>query len=476
MDERRNDNRNRDGKREAPGRGKSASQAAPAAPVATTEPQGLPARRVAVDLLHAVLEKRQPLDRAMERAGPSLAALEPRDRGFALTTTRLALRRERFLSAVLARLLERPLPAEAQRVRMILLAGAAQMLLLDTPPHAAVSLAVEQCRGNRISGRFAKLVNAVLRRVPVAAQTVRATWDAPKDDMPEWLFSRWSATYGEAVARQIAAASLERAPLDVTLRTADSAEDWAGQLGAIRLTTGSLRLTDAGAVPDLPGYASDAWWVQDVAAAVPARLLGDVTGQHIADLCAAPGGKAAQLAAAGARVTAVDSSPARLVRLAENLARLGLSDRVTTVTADITSFQPEKPFDAVLLDAPCSATGTIRRHPDILHLKAADDIPRLAELQAAMLQQAAKLVKPGGLLVYCTCSLEPEEGSQQITRFLAGAPNFSRVPIAAAEVGGDPTWITAKGELRTLPFHAAGSLPEAAGMDGFYAVRLRRTG
>jgi 16S rRNA (cytosine967-C5)-methyltransferase len=249
---------------------------------------------------------------------------------------------------------------------------------------------------------------------------------------------------------------------------------WAERLNAKVLSTGSLRLVEAGVVPDLPGYAEEAWWVQDAAAALPARLLGPVQGQSVADLCAAPGGKTAQLATQGAHVTVVDGSKNRLQRLGENMQRLGLSAQVTVVAADIETFEPGTMFDAVLLDAPCSATGTIRRHPDILHLKTPDDIVRLAALQSRLLAKAAGLVKPGGLLVYCTCSLEPEEGPNQITQFLAENANFERVAIAPDDIGGDASWVTAHGDLRTLPFHAAGSFPEAQGLDGFFAARLRR--
>ena len=214
--------------------------------------------------------------------------------------------------------------------------------------------------------------------------------------------------------------------------------------------------------------------MQDAAAALVARIAGDVAGKTVADLCAAPGGKTAGLAAAGAQVTAVDVSAARLERLRENLARLQLAAEV--VEADAASWSPGRTFDVVVLDAPCTATGTIRRHPDILRLKAAADVERMAALQRGMLAHAASLVRPGGLLVYATCSLEPEEGTQQIAAFLAARPDFERVPVAAAEIGAEPAWITAHGELRTLPFHLSQDTPGLSGLDGFYVARLRRTG
>jgi 16S rRNA (cytosine967-C5)-methyltransferase len=224
-------------------------------------------------------------------------------------------------------------------------------------------------------------------------------------------------------------------------------------------------------VTDLPGFAEGAWWVQDAAAAIPARLLGDVAGHRVFDLCAAPGGKTAQLAAAGARVTAVDRSEKRLRRVTETLARLGLE--AATVVADVTDWTPpDGPADAVLLDAPCSATGTIRRHPDIPHVKAAGDVEDLAEVQAWMLAGVARLVRPGGLLVYCTCSLEAREGERQVDALIAGGAPFERVPVRAEEVGGEAAFLTAAGDLRTHP----GLWPGRGGLDGFYAARLRRTG
>jgi 16S rRNA (cytosine967-C5)-methyltransferase len=247
---------------------------------------------------------------------------------------------------------------------------------------------------------------------------------------------------------------------------------WAATLGATVLPTGSLRMAAEGRIEDLPGYADGAWWVQDAAAALPAKLLGDVAGQRVADLCAAPGGKSASLAARGAHVTAVDISAERLQRLTTNLSRLHLS--ATVVEADITSWLPTTLFDAVLLDAPCSATGTIRRHPDILRLKRSSDIAKLVPLQARMLDQALRIVKPGGLLVFCTCSLEHDEGVAHVDRLLNDNSNVERVPISAPAFGVDPSWLTPAGDLRTLPFHCPSDVPELSGLDGFYAARLRR--
>lgn len=443
---------------------------------------GLAARDIAAGLIDRVLARRQTLDEALsaEDATGRLAALDQRDRAFTRLIAATVLRRLGSLSAVLTRFIERPLPDEARRAKTILLLGAAQILLLATPPHAAINLAVEQMRRDRASHRYAKLGNAVLRRVANEGPVILASLDATVVDIPDWIFARWSAAYGDDGARQIAAASLAEAPLDLTLKAPDSAVDWAERLGGRLLATGSVRLADHGRIEDLPGYAEGAWWVQDAAAALPQRLLGDVAGRTVADLCAAPGGKTAALAAAGACVVAVDASAKRLERLRANITRLGLAGQVETVVADIGAWTPPALFDLILLDAPCTATGTIRRHPDLLHLKRPDDIARLAGLQALLLAKAAAALNEGGRLVYCTCSLEPEEGADQIERFLAGHPTFAREPIRpqeARDAGMDPAWLSPIGDLRTLPCHAPRApdgAPVDGGMDGFYAARLVR--
>jgi 16S rRNA (cytosine967-C5)-methyltransferase len=434
---------------------------------------GLMARELATAVVDSVLNRHRGFDDAWARAESNarIAALEPRDRAFARAIAATVLRRLGSLDAVLAAFMERPLPAKDGRAKAILLCGAAQLLLLDTPAHAAISLAVDQCRQEPRTRRFDKLTNAVLRRVAREGGERLAQLPAALD-IPEWLMARWRACYGDSTATAIAAASLAEAPLDLSVKT--GAESWAERLGGAVLPTGSVRLAAGGRIGDLDGYSEGAWWVQDAAAALPARLLGDVAGLEVADLCAAPGGKTAELAAAGARVTAVDVSAERLKRVAENLARLKLDARL--VVADATAWQPEARFDAVLVDAPCTATGTIRRHPDILRLRRDADIASLAETQRKILAHAATLVKPGGTLVYCTCSLEPEEGERQIDAFLALHPAFHRVAITPGEHGIDAGWIAPSGDLRTLPCHLAAERPELSGIDGFYAARLRHAG
>lgn len=459
-----------DSKRARPAKGGAAQR--PTAERRPPRPSGYAARALAVETLAAVLDHGRPLDEAFELAAGHAGPLEARDRALARLIVLTVLRRKGELQAVVSSFLEKPLPAASGRLWPILLSAAAQLLLLDTPPHAAISLAVDQCRDDRRAARFAGLANAVLRRVSTTGKDVLAGLDPVSVNLPPWLLARWSETYGEAEARAIAAASLREAALDLSTKAEPSA--WAERLGGRLLPTGSVRVASAGRVEDLPGYAEGAWWVQDAAAALPARLLGPLAGRDVADLCAAPGGKTAQLAAGGARVTAVDASPQRLVRLTGNLARLGLE--AALVEADLMAWDPGRTFDAVLLDAPCSATGTIRRHPDILHLSRKDDTSGRVALQQRLLDRAAGLVRPGGLLVFCTCSLEPEEGPGQIARFLEAHADFERVPLGPGEFGLDPAWRTADGDLRTLPSHFADAEPGLSGLDGFYAARLRRHG
>lgn len=421
-------------------------------------------RRVALDLFEAVLRRQRPLE---EQADQFTRDLAPRDRAFVRLLVATTLRRLGQIDKVLTRFLDRPLPRKLAPVRDVLRLGTAQLLFLDTPSHAVVDTSVNLVKGGRMAP-YAGLVNAVLRRIAREGRAVCETIDAARFNTPKWLWLDWVATYGEATARAIAEAHLNEAPLDLTLRPGADPAEWATKLDAEVLPTGSLRRRAGGSVAELPGFADGQWWVQDAAAALPARLLGDVSGQRVIDLCAAPGGKTLQLAAAGAEVTAVDRSARRLRRVTENLGRLGLS--ATVVDADAKTWRPAHLADAVLLDAPCSATGTIRRHPDVARHKTPDDVDALSATQQALLRAATEMVKPGGLIVYCTCSLQAEEGPAQIATALDLDLPVERVAIAAAEVGGLDELITADGDLRTLPCH----LPGKGGLDGFFAARLRR--
>lgn len=434
------------------------------------EVPGLAARRVAADILDGVLHRHRTLDEQLEgtAAHPGLKSLPDRDRALMRRLVATILRRRGTLQYVLGKMLDRGLPTDAPRAQSALMIGAAQIFWMDVPDHAAVDLSVRLAQADRRAAKYTGLVNAVLRRCTRDGVALLAETD-PTCDVPDWLMARWTVHYGEATARAIAAAITHEPSLDLTVKA--NAPHWATRLHGEILPTGTLRTLLQGAVPMLPGFAEGQWWVQDAAAALPARLFGDVSGKRIADLCAAPGGKTAQLAQAGAEVTALDRSPARIGRLNENLKRLALS--ATTIVADAAEWPGDgEPFDGILVDAPCAATGTIRRHPDVAWLKQESDVTALADLQARLLKNAVRLLRPGGTLIYCTCSLEPEEGEQAIAAHLASESGLRRMPIDAAEVGGLGAIVTPDGDLRTLPCHLPHPDPRLGGLDGFYAARL----
>ncbi len=430
---------------------------------------GLAARRIAAEILEGALRRHRPLEHELEEgaAQADFAALPLRDRALVRALVAMVLRRLGTLRHFLSQWVK--LPARAPRLETALLVGAAQILWLDVPDHAAVDLAVRLVQADRRSARYAGMANAVLRRFTREGAQLLANIDSAALDTPHWLMARWEKNYGAKTARAIAIANAREPALDLTVRN-DPAH-WASVLGGRVLPTGSVRAIAHGPISQLPGYAEGAWWVQDAAAALPAKLLGDVRGLAVADLCAAPGGKTAQIAAAGARVIAVDHAPERLERLRRNLARLHLT--AETIAADATQWQAG-PFDGVLLDVPCSSTGTIRRHPDIPWLKRLADIAALAALQRRLALRAAELTKPGGILVYCSCSLEPEEGIEIVRDLLDQGPRLARRPISAGEVFGHSEWLTGDGDLRTLPCHLPDPDSRMAGLDGFYAARLQR--
>jgi 16S rRNA (cytosine967-C5)-methyltransferase len=439
-----------------------------------SEVPGLATRRIAADILDGVLHRRRTLDEQLDGAAahPGLKSLSDRDRALMRRLVATILRRLGTLRHVLARLLDKGLPADAPRAQSALLIGAAQILWLDVPDHAAVDLSVRLVQGDRRAAKYAGLVNAVLRRCARDAKPLIAEIESRSLDIPPWLMTRWIANYGETTARAIARALSHEPPLDITTKS-DPAQ-WASRLHGEALPTGTVRTLLQGPITMLPGFSEGQWWVQDAAAALPARLFGDARAMTIADLCAAPGGKTAQLAHAGAAVTAVDRSPARVARLRDNLARLSLD--AETVVADAVDWPGGAAgFDGVLVDAPCTATGTIRRHPDVAWLKQEADIEALVALQGRLLKKAATLLKPGGTLVYCTCSLEPEEGEQAIERLLAAESGLKRAPVDAAEIGGLAELLTPDGAIRTLPCHLPHDDPRLGGLDGFYAARLTKT-
>ncbi|CCW16856.1 16S rRNA m(5)C 967 methyltransferase [Sphingobium indicum BiD32] len=415
---------------------------------------GLPARRSALKLLDAVLRRGDPLEIALHGACQGLA--DRADRALVHAIAAEVLRHLPDLDALIDGATRLPLPDDA-KARMVLRIALVQVLVLGTAPHAAIATALPL-----VDGGPRKLVHGVFGTVTRSAPVLP---DPPT--LPPAVADRWAAQWGATMVEAAARAYAIRPPVDVSLRDPAATADWAAQLGGTSLAPGHVRLPDGANIPDLPGFCDGAWWVQDVAASCPARLLGTGDGRHVLDLCAAPGGKTMQLAAAGWRVTAIDQSKKRLERLTENLARTGLPADV--VQADLRQWQPDEPVDAILLDAPCTATGIYRRHPDVLHRIGPRQIAELAELQAELLARAADWLKPGGKLLYATCSLEQAEGEEQIARFLGQRPDFALVAAQADELPDGMT-PTPQGWLRTLP----DTLATQGGADGFFIARLAK--
>ncbi|MEE3500540.1 transcription antitermination factor NusB [Acidiphilium acidophilum] len=410
-----------------------------------------PTRDAAFALLSAVLDKHRPLDQAIDQLGKRDVPARDRAAGHRIAAS--VLRHLGTLDAALETHLTKAPPA---KIRHVLRIGAAQALFLGAPPHAAVSTSVALAHAVGM-GKFAGLVNAVLRRVTAAGPATLDAFDQPRLDTPSWLWASWGKD-----ARAIAVAHRAEAPLDLSILPGSEPPE-----GGIILPNATIRLPTGTDVTTLPGFTGATLWVQDAAAAMPARLFGDVEGRRVLDLCAAPGGKTMQLAAAGARVTALDRDGRRLDRLRQNCARMGMD--VDVVTADALAWRPNEPFDTILLDAPCSATGTIRRHPEIPHLRRPADIDDCAAMQDRLLDAASAMLAPGGTLVYAVCSLQDEEGHGRVAAASARL-GLIRAPLAAGDVPGLATAITPQGDLRTHP----GLWPEWGGMDGFYAARLTR--
>lgn len=431
---------------------------------------GLKARRIAFAMLNDIFYRKLSLDEVFDPrtdTGEAVAELESRDRAFVRLLVSVVLKRAHEFDAHLATLLHEPLEdlAPAQMLTIFRL-GMAQLCILKTPPHAVVDTCVELAAAEGIS-HHKSLVNAVMRRMAREGYTPLDDRDAGRMMLPDWLWQEWVGDYGVEVALDMAASLLDDAPVDFTLRddSAANVERWAAQLEAQILPTGSLRKSSGGFIPSLQGFDDGAWWVQNAAAAIPAKLLDLKAGMTVVDLCAAPGGKTAQLAVTGARVIALDRSAPRMKRLHENMERLKLD--VDVVIADGAVWQPDTPVDAVLLDAPCSATGTLRHQPDALWLKQPADQIKLAALQLRLLDNAWKMLRVGGVLVYCTCSLQKAEGEYQVDAFLARVPNAERIAISAA---GLEMAVTPQGDLRILPHHWR----ESGGLDGFYITCLRK--
>jgi 16S rRNA (cytosine967-C5)-methyltransferase len=441
----------------------SVSRQPPSAPKlsidAPEDPQDLKARFAALAMLDAALARRNGLDDAL--SSKVVTDLSPRDRAFARALAMAALR---HLGPIDLALQAKVKKAPPDAVIMLLRLGAAQLFHLDTPQFAAVTTTVEMAQARTETRPFKGLVNAVLRGLTREAQPEAE----PQAYAPPWLYARWRAAYGGKLADAIARRIPEEPATDLTLRHPQDGAALAEALDGTIIPGGGLRTAKRGDLAEWPGFAEGLWWVQDAAAAIPARLFDLKPGDSALDVCAAPGGKTLQLAATGASVTAVDRSGARLKRLGENLTRMGLAAEI--IAADAVAWTDERTFDAVLLDAPCSSTGTFRRHPDVLWAAKPQDIVKLAAVQSQLLDASANRVKPGGRLVYCVCSLEPEEGEAQAGRFLLRRNDFELDPPQPGEGGAPLGALTPSGTLRLLP----SAKEPAGGLDGFFIARFRR--
>lgn len=427
-------------------------------------PDELASRAAALKLLEGALQDGAAVDRRFQKVA---GGLEPRDRGFVRHLVATTLRRIGQIDAIIAKFVNRAPPSPVDNILRL---GAAQILFLETAPHAAVDTSVSLVKRVR-QPRLTGLVNAVLRKVAAQGPAMLEDHNVPRLNTPGWLWDGWTKAYSEMAAHRIGEAHMSEAPLDLTLKDPSSAQEWAEKLDAKILPTGSLRRTAPGQVQELPGFEEGAWWVQDAAAALPARILlsvmDTVSGEPVADLCSAPGGKTLQLAAAGCAVSSVDTSDTRLVRVSENLARMSLE--ADAIAADVLEWEPAQPLNAVLLDAPCSATGTMRRHPDLGYIKRRKDVRAFPATQKALLKRAASFLAPGGVLVYAVCSLEVEEGPDVVDAIVADT-DLKQVRINAAAAGIEPKWVEKSGALRTMPYY----WDEQGGLDGFYIALLQK--
>lgn len=421
-------------------------------------------RSVSLALFQATFRKKCPFDEQMDAL---CQTLESRDRAFVRLVVSTTLRRLGEIDHVITHLLNKALPRKLFTVHDILRLGVAQILFLDIPPHAAVHSSVEIAKRGPFAP-YSGLINAVLKRVATEGSHFLRPGQAAHMNTPKWLWKNWRQSWGHEATLAIAKMHEATPPLDITLHPNQDPSFWMNALDATLLPCGTLRRFTHGSVPDLPGFNDGVWWIQDAAASLPARLFGKVQEKNILDICAAPGGKTLQLSAAGACVTSVDCSSSRLTRLADNLRRTGL--HATLVQADAQTWRPLDQADGVLLDAPCTATGTIRRHPDTAHRKTPNDLYSLVSLQNKLLRSALTMVRPGGIIVYCTCSLQREEGEAQIMTLLSETNTVILDPITPQDIGNIPDVITPEGYLRTMPYQ----LGNQGGMDGFFTARLRR--
>lgn len=418
--------------------------------------QGLEARQGALALLDGVLVRGAMLDEAALRGD---GAVRAEARGLADTT----LRRLGQIDDILGRFVDRPPKGTARQILRLMVA---ELVFSGTAAHAAVDLAVRLAHGDRKTERMAGLINAVGRKVAAEGAAIAETQDATAMNLPRWITKAVAKDWGREAAAALAEACLTPPPHDLTMQSDADAGAMAAETGGQVLPTGSIRLPGRPQISTLPGFDAGAWWVQDAAAALPARLLDVQPDEQVLDLCAAPGGKTMQLAATGAEVTALDISDRRLERLAENLARTGLAAEILCV--DALHWEPDRAYDAILLDAPCSATGTLRRHADLPHRADGPDLTALTSLQDAMLARAFTWLKPGGRLIYCTCSILKREGEARVEEFLKVTPAAAAVSLADANLPAE--FINSQGYLRTLPQLWL----DFGGLDSFFAAKIRR--
>lgn len=435
---------------------------------ADTSDNTLVTREAALRMLAQILDKRNSLDETLERDN-AFNTFNTQDKAFTRMLLTTTLRRLGQIDDLIQFAQERPDDLKTPVLKNILRLGVTQIFFMDVPDHASVDTSVKLAEQNS-AGKQKAFVNAVLRKLTRDGQARLDKQDAARLNTPEWLLKIWIDDYGLVEAGNIANAHLAQAPLDITIKSPEDRAYFGNLFQASELKTGTLRRHSGGSVKDLEGFDEGKWWVQDASAALPAMLLGEVKDQMIVDLCAAPGGKTMQLAAMGAKVVAVDRSANRLKRLRENIERIGLSERVEVIAADGASWEPVESPSAILLDAPCSATGTIRRHPDNPYLKSPQDLENLMSIQTRLLNHAAEILAIDGVLIYCTCSLQKCEGEDQIQKFLQTHPNFERVCVSLDEIGQYSEFINADGDLRILPHY----LLEIGGLDGFFISRLRK--
>ena len=429
---------------------------------------GVSARLCALYLLRAVLERKLSFSESFLNNFDKhlISKMSVQDRGFAWAIVATVLKRKGQIDAILDKYLKRSLPQRARGVEFILRIGIGELLFLKNSPHAVVSTAQEVAKTEKELTKFTGLINAILRRVSREGESLLEKEIFPILNIPVWINNRWQQNFGSDEVQKIAQALTEEPALDITVKS--NPEIWSERLGGDLLPTGSIRLRTSEKISDLVGYQDGEWWVQDAATALPVKLLGDIKGQCVLDLCAAPGGKTLQLVTSGAKVTALDASSNRLKRFNENITRVGAE--VEVVNEDILKWEPDTKWPIIILDAPCSSTGTVRRHPDVFYLKSENDIYELAKLQKRFLEKAISWLEPNGILLYCTCSLEPEEGATQVSNFLNQQHDFKSVRFDASNIGNQEQFITSEGALTTLPSH----WQKFGGLDGFFAQAIQK--